>query len=264
MPFDIGIVGVDEGYGRIEVLEDEEASEEDEAEPPAWKDLTNYPNRNQKRAAFFEFSKAKKWKAEVSAVQSMQRNWEKTSVMGRRIFQTIHEPPVNTHGPKIVQCRKTRSMPEGRSSLGITALICEGKGGSSVDPTVSLRLDSGADITLISEEFWRSLKAPPKLQQGMKLWLYALTNEARILGYVMLKIYIPTQDGTLLEMETEAYVVPGMKVLVLLGEDFQVNYQISVHRRNSETKLSIEANRETFWAPASSGPNTIDKGFEIR
>ncbi len=33
-----------------------------------------------------------------------------------------------------------------------------------------------------------------------------------------------------METEVEAYIMPGMSVSLLLGEDYQVNYEISVHR----------------------------------
>ena len=39
-----------------------------------------------------------------------------------------------------------------------------------------------------------------------------------------------TRDGNVLEFEEEAYVVPGMNMPILLGEDFQVNYDVLIHR----------------------------------
>lgn len=41
-------------------------------------------------------------------------------------------------------------------------------------------------------------------------------------------------DGTILETEVEAYVVPGMTVPILLGEDYQLTYEISVSRSVTE------------------------------
>ena len=43
-----------------------------------------------------------------------------------------------------------------------------------------------------------------------------------------------TEDGTILESEAEAYVVPGMTVPILLGEDYQLTYEIGVMRNVEE------------------------------
>ena len=105
-----------------------------------------------------------------------------------------------------------------------------GKLGSTQDLDIQLRLDSGADITLISEECYRSLRTKPRLHQGMKLKLWALTNNIRIPRYINLTVLMITRDSKVLEFEEEAYVVPGMNVPILLGENFQVNYDVSIHR----------------------------------
>ena len=39
-----------------------------------------------------------------------------------------------------------------------------------------------------------------------------------------------SEEGILLESEAEAYIVPGMTVPILLGEDFQLNYEVGVTR----------------------------------
>ena len=43
-----------------------------------------------------------------------------------------------------------------------------------------------------------------------------------------------TDDGVVLESEAEAYVVPGMTVPILLGEDYQLTYEIGVSRNVEE------------------------------
>jgi hypothetical protein len=44
--------------------------------------------------------------------------------------------------------------------------------------------------------------------------------------------------GEILQLEAEAYVVKGMSVPILLGEDFQLNYELGVTRNVEEgTKL---------------------------
>ena len=42
--------------------------------------------------------------------------------------------------------------------------------------------------------------------------------------------YLVTETGDVLETEAEAYVVPNMTVPILLGEDYQQSYEVSVTR----------------------------------
>jgi hypothetical protein len=59
-----------------------------------------------------------------------------------------------------------------------------------------------------------------------------------IKGFTRLKVYMTTTSGEVLEAEAEAYVVKGMSIPVLLGEDFQLNYELGVSRNVEEgTKI---------------------------
>jgi len=61
----------------------------------------------------------------------------------------------------------------------------------------------------------------------MKLW--QLTDkDSTLRGFVCIPIFMTTDDGTTLESEAEAYVVPGMTVPILLGEDYQLTHEIGV------------------------------------
>jgi hypothetical protein len=165
---------------------------------------------------------------------------------------------------RVIRCTKARTAPPGKSALGITALsVYGGRLGSLDSPEVQLRLDSGADITLISEDCYKALQPRPKLQKGMKLSLFELTNQAKILGYVNLPIYITLEDGRVLEFTEEAYVIPEMNVPVLLGEDFQVNYEVSVHRTAQGTHLTVQQPGELFRVQAYSSP-PVEKGFRVQ
>ena len=104
---------------------------------------------------------------------------------------------------------------------------------------IDLRLDSCADVTLISEEFFNTLKGAPRIQQGMRMKLWQLTDKNEELkGYVRIPIFMETAEGVILESEAEAYVVPNMTVPILLGEDYQLNYELGV-TRNVETGTKI-------------------------
>ncbi len=119
----------------------------------------------------------------------------------------------------------------GRSALGMSVVSMRGKLGSLDEDDVDLRLDSGADITLLSDEYYSSLKHKPPLRRGAKLKLCQLTeNGTELEGYVHLPVYVSTESGHTIAMIAKAYLVPGMSVPVLLGEDFHLTYELSVKR----------------------------------
>lgn len=132
---------------------------------------------------------------------------------------------------RVVPLAPKRKAEPGRAAQGISVLSVRGKLNSLDEADVDLRLDSGADITLISEDFYRSLKTPPRLRTGLKMSLWQLVDKnASIQGYVDINIYVPSSQGPVLKLSAEAYVVPGMAVPILLGEDFQRTYEIGVSR----------------------------------
>ncbi len=61
----------------------------------------------------------------------------------------------------------------------------------------------------------------------MKLW--QLTDkEAKIEGYISMPIFTLSEAGELIETEVKAYLIPNMSVLILLGKDYQVNYELTI------------------------------------
>jgi hypothetical protein len=139
-------------------------------------------------------------------------------------------PPLPSREPT-VPLKPKRSPKPGDSAIGISVLSVRGQVGSLEDKELDLRLDSCADITLISEEHLRSLKTPPPVREGRKMNLAQLTDGgATIKGFTKLKVFMTSTTGDILEMEAEAYVVKGMSVPILLGEDFQLNYELGVSR----------------------------------
>ncbi|KAF9540354.1 hypothetical protein CPC08DRAFT_650926 [Agrocybe pediades] len=126
---------------------------------------------------------------------------------------------------------RRRTPRPGSSALGISVLSVKGYLCSSRNNPIDLRLDSCADISLISEEYYNSLKNKPKLQQGLRMRLWQVTDkDCSLKGYATFAVFMPTSDGNLIETEVEAYVLPGMTVPILLGEDYQQNYEVSVRR----------------------------------
>lgn len=138
-------------------------------------------------------------------------------------------PPPKPEKP--YRLTKKRFTPSGTSALGVSVLSTKGWVGNLENGAIDLRLDSCADVTLISEEFFRSLKGAPKEQQGMRMQLWQLTDkDSNLKGYVRIPILMQSEEGLLLESEAEAYIVPGMTVPILLGEDYQLNYEVGVTR----------------------------------
>jgi hypothetical protein len=148
-------------------------------------------------------------------------------------------PPSSPFTSSPIRLRKWRQRPTGLSALGVSVLSIKGHVGSLPSRTIDLRLDSCADVTLVSEAFLNSLAVIPKIKQGMRMNLFQLTDRAKIKGYVDLIITTETEDGQLIELEAEAYVVPDMKAPILLGEDFQEAYEISVIRNVESSSLDV-------------------------
>ena len=67
----------------------------------------------------------------------------------------------------------------------------------------------------------------------MNLW-QLMDKESTLRGFVRIPIFMMTDDGVVLESEAEAYVVPGMTVPILLGEDYQLTYELGVSRNVEE------------------------------
>ncbi|KAJ7675478.1 hypothetical protein B0H17DRAFT_840960, partial [Mycena rosella] len=141
-----------------------------------------------------------------------------------------------------IRVRKRHIARPGDSALGVSVLSVKGWVDSLEEEPVDLWLDSGADITLVSEEFHASMKNPPQIREGHKMSLAQLMDSGTaIKGYVNLGILMETVSGDVAELEAEAYVVKGMSVPVLLGEDFQLTYQIGVECNvESGTKILFE------------------------
>ena len=50
--------------------------------------------------------------------------------------------------------------------------------------------------------------------------LYHLTGDAKVLGYIKTKLLVHSTIGTVLSFELEVYIVRGMRVPLLIREDF--------------------------------------------
>ncbi|KAJ3730730.1 hypothetical protein C8R42DRAFT_557006, partial [Lentinula raphanica] len=157
---------------------------------------------------------------------------------------------------------KTRALPEGMGSLGTRALRMKASVNSPSSEEIEARLDSGADITLMSEDYYLSRNDLSKLKSGLRMNLYHLMGEAKVLGYVRFPLYAQSKEGPWLCFDTEAYVVRNMKVPLLLGEDFQTSYELQVSR-DTFGNCSVSPRNSTRTIRASSA-KVDSPGFEWR
>lgn len=145
-------------------------------------------------------------------------------------------PPTSSQEPPLpdrkVRLRKRHFTPPGTSAVGVSIVAVQGHVGSTRNALIDLRLDSCVDVTLISQEYFESLKDCPVCQKGIKMNLWQLTDkDIEIQGYVRIPIFMTSIDRVIIETEAEAYVVPNMTVPILLGEDYHLNYELIVAHR---------------------------------
>jgi hypothetical protein len=162
----------------------------------------------------------------------------------------VREATPRNGGESTVKLERLREHAPGRSAAGVAVLSVVGWIQSTGERQVELRLDSCADVTLISADFLSCLKNKPRVHTGMRMKLYQLTDKnAVITGYVDIPIIMRTTAGTLIESRAEAYVVTNMSVDVLLGEDYQQNYGVNVKRDpNLGTMVSFADQQHTVDA----------------
>ena len=91
--------------------------------------------------------------------------------------------------------------------------------------------------------------------------LYHLTGGAKVLGYIKTEFYAMAQDESIVSFELEAYVVRNMNIPLLLGEDFQITYELSVTRQ-ATGQCEVLVGRSGRIISAASALN-VDLGFEI-
>ena len=174
-------------------------------------------------------------------------------------LKEIKDPPLAPLSKeKLFRIPKARSRPEGMSAIGVSVLSTRGFVGGLNNEEMDLRLDSCTDITLISHEFYEKLISKPYIKQGMRMRLWQLTDKnSQLKGFVRIPIFMTTVEGDVLEMEAEAYVVPGVTVPILLGEDYQQSYELSV-TRNVEEGTHISFGRHDHQIRAIPVERTTD------
>lgn len=164
--------------------------------------------------------------------------------------------------PLVKTAVKLQNPPVGFSALGIAVFHLKGRINRIDGEEVVARVDSGADITLMSEEFYGQLDGLPRPKEGIQMKLFQLTGDAKVLGYVLFDLLLQDEKGFWYGFQVEAYIVHRMTVPLLLGEDFSSSYAISQHR--TETGHNhLTFGQELARIPASSSKH-VELGFKIR
>lgn len=146
--------------------------------------------------------------------------------------------PAPSGSGELLELPRQMARPPGCSFLGARAITVEACLLSNAGNPVPIILDSGSDITLISQKTLDSLSDPPRPRLGQKVKLIQVTGTATISGYVPLDLYFDTPQGPV-KLFVEAYVVKGMSTPFILGNDFADQYSISLVRRGGETKVKF-------------------------
>jgi hypothetical protein len=110
----------------------------------------------------------------------------------------------------------------------------------------------------MSEDYLHSLKNRPIVHEGRKMSLAQLTDVGTsIRGYVRVEVLTLSKTGDLLSVEVEFYVVKNMSIPLLLGEDFQQNYEITVSR-NVERGTTIRFGAHPYEVEATGVEPPVD------
>lgn len=141
-------------------------------------------------------------------------------------------PDADATAPNVSVAVNYCSRPPGMASIGVEALHVLGRVGASATKLTRLILDSGANISLMSEGFFYTLpdSVRSKMKMGQRIKLFELTGEAKIKGFVKTPILLQATDRNWTRFDAEFHIVANMKVPILLGEDFQSAFGISVVR----------------------------------
>jgi len=103
-------------------------------------------------------------------------------------------PPPPKDQPYHLQ--KKHFTPAGTSALRVLVLSTRGWVGSLENGAVDLWLDSCTDVTLISEDFFKSLKGAQRERQGMRMQLWQLTDkDSSLKGFVHIPILMQSEEG---------------------------------------------------------------------
>ena len=184
----------------------------------------------------------------------------------QRTAYAIHRHESDSDEPPTVELRKSMARPPGCSFLGSKAIKADAAIGEINGQLTEVIVDSGSDITLISETAWSALRCKPKIRTGQRINLVQVTGTSVISGFVTLDLFFRTPEGSV-KLNVEAYVVRGMTTPFILGNDFADQYRISIIRHDSDTTLVFGDSNRSVKVQNSTGSSLVDDeghAFRIR
>lgn len=159
---------------------------------------------------------------------------------------------------------KSLARPPGCAFMGANATAAKALLGKDATDYTNVIIDSGSDITLISHTTWQGLKNPPKSRSGQEVNLIQVTGKSTITGYIDLPILFQTDDS-FVELNVEAYIVKGMNVPFILGNDLADQCSLSIIRKETNTFLDFgQTGRRVQVLNALSSPYVDDEGHTFR
>ena len=161
---------------------------------------------------------------------------QKLSKEINRISLHVRHIPGNETDKPTIELKKHLARPPGCSFLGARATETFASINNPQGETIPVIIDSGSDITLISQRTLDQMSKPPKIRTGQRIKLVQVTGNASITGYVTLDLYFKTEEGPVLA-NVEAYIVKGMSAPFIFGNDFADQYSISLLREEGESTL---------------------------
>jgi hypothetical protein len=167
---------------------------------------------------------------------------------------------------KLVELRKLMARPPGCTFLGSRATQTTATvGGVDLDP-IKVIVNSGSDITLISQETLEGLLTKPKIRAGQKINLIQVTRTSSISGFATLDLFFKTGEGPV-KMNVEAYIIKGMSTPFILGNDFSLQYSLSVLREDMTTRIQLGNSGcyvQAEESPSSSPINGQGHTFKVK
>ena len=153
---------------------------------------------------------------------------------------------------------KLLARPPGTAFLGAKATKARSYLGNMATETTEVIVDSGSDITLISEACLKAMKDVPRTRAGQRIKLIQVTGSVSIDGFAGIDLFFQTEDGPV-HLPVEAYVVKGMSTPFILGNDFQDQFSLSILRKDGNTTLAFGDSGRSIPVENSTSPSLIDE-----
>ncbi len=171
---------------------------------------------------------------------------------------TTWDKPGRIDDKSLIELQKLMERPPGCTFLGSKATEAIASVNSLHRDKVKVIIDSGSDITLISQEALRNLSHSPTIQAGQQINLIQVTGSSSISGFIKLDLYFDTEKGPV-KINVEAYIVKGMTTPFILGNNFADQYSISIIRQGGESILTFGDTGCELKVSSSTSPTFLDK-----